>query len=253
MAPKLLRTLSIIIPAYNEGSTITELLDQVLAVELRDGVRRELVIVDDGSKDDTAERARAFRAAHPAERIQVFVQPINRGKGAAIYKGIQLAEGDHLIVQDADLELAPGRSTTSWHPCLPGKPTCLRQPVRRWAPLPGVSAAELPREPLSYLAQQPVHGVGYRRHGGMLQADPGPRRKEAGLEGATFRVRARGHLPIGPGKGAALEASTGALLGPYPRRGQEDRMEGRRARHLVHHALPLIKAAYRPQRLHGPG
>ena len=116
-----LRTLSIIIPAYNEGRTIIELLDQVLAVQLRDGVRRELVIVDDGSKDDTADRARAFRTAHPEERIHVFVQPINRGKGAAIHKGIELAEGDHLIVQDADLELAPEQINDLLGPVLAGE------------------------------------------------------------------------------------------------------------------------------------
>ena len=116
-----LRTLSIIIPAYNEGRTITEQLDQVLAVRLLAGVQREMVIVDDGSKDDTAARAQAFQAAHPSERIRVFVQPVNRGKGAAIHKGIELAEGDHLIVQDADLELDPGQINDLLGPVLAGE------------------------------------------------------------------------------------------------------------------------------------
>jgi glycosyltransferase involved in cell wall biosynthesis len=121
MPAHVLRTLSIIIPAYNEGRTITELLDQVLAVKLREGVLRELVIVVDGSKDDTAERAKAFQAAHPEERIRVFEQPENRGKGAAIHKGIELAEGDHLIVQDADLELAPEQINDLLDPVLAGE------------------------------------------------------------------------------------------------------------------------------------
>ena len=121
MSARLPRTLSIIIPAYNEGRTVMELLEQVLAVKLRDGVERELVIVDDGSKDDTAERARAFQAAHPQERILVHVQPVNRGKGAAIHKGIELAGGDHLIVQDADLELSPEQINDLLDPVLRGE------------------------------------------------------------------------------------------------------------------------------------
>ncbi len=113
--------LSIIIPAFNEGRTITELLEQVRSVQLLDGVSRELVIVDDGSKDDTAERAKAFQAAHPDERILVHVQPANMGKGAAIHKGIELASGEHLIVQDADLELAPEQINDLLAPVLRGE------------------------------------------------------------------------------------------------------------------------------------
>ncbi len=113
--------LSILIPAYNEERTIQDLLGHVLAVKLAQGVERELVIVDDGSRDRTGEMARAFKEAHPEARITVFVQPVNKGKGAAIHKGIELATGDHLIVQDADLELAPEQINDLLDPVLRGE------------------------------------------------------------------------------------------------------------------------------------
>jgi glycosyltransferase involved in cell wall biosynthesis len=116
-----MNTLSIIIPAYNEGRTITELLERLLAVRLDGNVQRELVIIDDGSKDDTAQYAEAFLKAHPQERITVFRQPRNMGKGAAIHKGIELAGGDHLIVQDADLELDPEQINELLAPVLAGQ------------------------------------------------------------------------------------------------------------------------------------
>jgi len=95
--------LSVVMPAYNEGGTIQEIVARVLAVDLRPHTI-ELVIVDDGSQDGTRELLRRYEAA---ENVRVFYQPQNAGKGAAVARGIEEASGDALVIQDADLEYDP--------------------------------------------------------------------------------------------------------------------------------------------------
>jgi glycosyltransferase involved in cell wall biosynthesis len=99
--------LSILIPAYNEGPTIHLILNKVNAVELPHGIEKEIVIVNDCSKDNTVEKVQEFMAAHPEMNIRFFSQEVNMGKGAAINRAIQECTGDYLIVQDADLEYDP--------------------------------------------------------------------------------------------------------------------------------------------------
>ncbi len=94
--------LSIVIPAFNEERFIGTLLERIRAVDLRPlGLTSEIIVVDDGSRDRTVEIASGVAG------IRVHRMPVNGGKGGAVRAGIELATGDLLIIQDADLEYAP--------------------------------------------------------------------------------------------------------------------------------------------------
>jgi glycosyltransferase involved in cell wall biosynthesis len=102
-----MKKLSIVIPAYNEGPTIHFILDKIREVELVNNIKKEVIIVNDCSKDNTDEAIVNYMAANPAMNIQYFKHAVNQGKGAALHTGISKASGEYLIIQDADLEYDP--------------------------------------------------------------------------------------------------------------------------------------------------
>lgn len=114
------KTLSIIIPAYNEGKTIHLILDRVREVKLINDIRKEVIIVNDCSRDDTEEAARRYMAQHPEMGIRYLAHDVNKGKGAALHTGIAAATGDYLIIQDADLEYDPEEYNDLIRPVLRG-------------------------------------------------------------------------------------------------------------------------------------
>lgn len=97
--------LSVVIPVYNEGKTIRDIVRQVLAVELDAGLQKELVLIDDCSTDGSREILRELHAEHPDWKM--IFHEVNQGKGAALRDGFAAATGDLVIVQDADLEYDP--------------------------------------------------------------------------------------------------------------------------------------------------
>ncbi len=113
-------TLSIVIPAYNEARTIHLILDRVRAVDLVQGIGKQLIIIDDCSSDDTAAVIRAYARAHPALPITFVSHSVNKGKGAALHTGISVAKGEYVIIQDADLEYDPAEYNILLLPILNG-------------------------------------------------------------------------------------------------------------------------------------
>jgi glycosyltransferase involved in cell wall biosynthesis len=101
------KTLSIIIPAYNEAKTIHLILDRVYAVNLIHNLQKEVILVNDCSTDATEEVLLNYRSTHPEMNMQYYKHEVNQGKGAAIHTGIKKATGEYLVIQDADLEYDP--------------------------------------------------------------------------------------------------------------------------------------------------
>jgi dolichol-phosphate mannosyltransferase len=98
-------TLSIIIPCFNEAKTIREILARVKAAELPEPWQKEIIIVDDGSKEETKNALRALHNENPD--ISIIFKEENGGKGSAVKAGLREATGDYIIIQDADLEYDP--------------------------------------------------------------------------------------------------------------------------------------------------
>ena len=116
-AKPVFKTLSIVIPIYNEVSTWRELLSRVEAVPLP--LAKDIILVDDHSTDGTTDYLRELARARPD--LTVVFQEVNRGKGAALRTGFQHAKGDLVIVQDADLEYDPNDYIRMLAPILEGK------------------------------------------------------------------------------------------------------------------------------------
>lgn len=102
-----IQKLSIVIPAYNEGKTIYKILDKIKEVELLHDIKKEVIIVNDCSTDNTEVAILEYQANTPSLPITYYKHDINKGKGAALHTGISKATGEYLIIQDADLEYDP--------------------------------------------------------------------------------------------------------------------------------------------------
>ena len=116
----MIKTLSIIIPAYNEENTIAEILDRVIEVELIGGIRKELIVVNDCSTDDTERLVLAYQKRCPTAGIRYLSHEVNLGKGAALHTGIRNATGEYLVIQDADLEYDPREYNILLRPVVEG-------------------------------------------------------------------------------------------------------------------------------------
>ncbi len=114
-------TLSIIIPCFNEAKTVRELLARVKAAKLPEPWRKEIIIVDDGSGDETKNTLNALLLENPDARV-IFKEK-NGGKGSAVKIGIAEATGEYLIIQDADLEYDPNDYARLLAPIREGKTT----------------------------------------------------------------------------------------------------------------------------------
>lgn len=110
--------ISIIIPAYNEERTIAEIVKRVQSASVF-GLKKEIIIVNNCSQDSTLEIAQKLQENNP--EVRVLSTPENSGKGGAVKLGFQKAEGDILIIQDADLEYDPGDFETVLKPILDGR------------------------------------------------------------------------------------------------------------------------------------
>ena len=110
-----MKLLSIIIPVYNEESTVIEVIEKVSRIELP--LEKEIIVVDDGSNDGTS----ALLAVHEKTFAKLYSSPVNIGKGAAIRIGLSFAKGDIILLQDADLETNPDEYLQLLQPILDGK------------------------------------------------------------------------------------------------------------------------------------
>lgn len=110
--------LSIIIPAYNEEKTIHQILDRINSVELINNIDKEIIIVNDCSKDNTENIVLEYINKNKPLNIKYFKHEINKGKGAAIQTGISKVTGEVFIIQDADLEYNPEEYNDLLYPIL---------------------------------------------------------------------------------------------------------------------------------------
>ncbi len=112
--------LSIVIPAYNEGATIHVILNKIKEISLLNDIQKEVIIVNDCSKDNTEDAVLKYKSENPELPISYYKHEVNQGKGAALHTGIAKATGNYVIIQDADLEYDPEEYNILLRPILRG-------------------------------------------------------------------------------------------------------------------------------------
>ena len=114
------KTLSIVIPVYNEEKTIQSILFKIKNIKLINGLKKEIILVNDFSKDNSDSQIVRFISENPDLKILYEKHPVNCGKGAALRTGIKVATGELLIIQDADMEYEPEEYNNLLKPMLTG-------------------------------------------------------------------------------------------------------------------------------------
>ena len=116
----MVKTLSIIIPVYNEEATIHLILNKVFDAELINNVSKEIIIIDDRSTDQTINSIRNYIETKQVENVLLLMHEKNYGKGAALHTGIKHANGEVIVIQDADLEYDPTEYNILIRPIIDG-------------------------------------------------------------------------------------------------------------------------------------
>ena len=116
-----MKKLSILIPAYNEEKTIIPILEELHKLSLDFSLEKEIIIIDDHSTDRTAEFISEFIISNPDLKINYHRHEYNQGKGAALHKAIDIAAGEYIIIQDADLEYDPNEYNLLLKPIISGR------------------------------------------------------------------------------------------------------------------------------------
>lgn len=113
--------LTVLIPVFNEGQTIYRILSELASVQLEGAGHLEIIVIDDGSTDHTVKELNRYTQEHGTSQIRLLRHTINQGKGSAIRTGIKNANGDYIIIQDADLEYDPHEYNNLLQPMLAGR------------------------------------------------------------------------------------------------------------------------------------
>lgn len=120
MANTTFHKLSVVIPCYNEATTIGIILEKVMNTLLIDSIEKEIIVVDDCSNDETGTIIEEFIEDNPESPVRYIRHIINLGKGAAVHTAIEAVTGDYVLIQDADLEYDPGEYNLLLEPIIRG-------------------------------------------------------------------------------------------------------------------------------------